>query len=214
MAWAGPATVTVVSADRQLDEGRRQVVAHVSPIEARMRHEDHDAREGERQQAHCRDPVGDPDPAGVTVRAEFLLAENVPMRRALACACFRVARERGASRSPPSTCLRLVANSKGPWRMQTSLAHARHSSALACRRRCTPAVRCRGRMLHRQRLDTPMVVVPKVDRLSLRRGHRNAVLTSTRTREAVSRVSFSAAARSVEDWPEWIAAPEPASRRP
>ena len=63
-----PSAVLVVPADRQLEERRREVVARLAPVEPRVHHQDHEPAERERQDARGHDPVGDPDPAGVTQR--------------------------------------------------------------------------------------------------------------------------------------------------
>ena len=51
-----------VWADRQLDERRHQIVASFAPVETRVRHQDHEAADGQRQHARGQDPMGDTDP--------------------------------------------------------------------------------------------------------------------------------------------------------
>ena len=58
----------VVSADRQFDEGGREVVSCVAPVESWVSHQDHEPTERERQEADGQDPMRDPDPAGVRSR--------------------------------------------------------------------------------------------------------------------------------------------------
>ena len=58
-----PSAVLVVSADGQFEKCRCQIVAHLTPVESRVGHQDHEAAEGQRQEANGHDPVRDPGPA-------------------------------------------------------------------------------------------------------------------------------------------------------
>ena len=61
------AGMPVVPADRQFEERRRQVIPHIAPVEARVRHQDHEPAARQRQQAHRRNRVRDPDPARMSL---------------------------------------------------------------------------------------------------------------------------------------------------
>jgi hypothetical protein len=53
-----PASMTMIPADRQLDEGRREVVTRLTLVEPRVGHEDDESGERERQDAHGQNLVG------------------------------------------------------------------------------------------------------------------------------------------------------------
>jgi hypothetical protein len=50
--------MTMIPADRQLDEGRREVVTRLTLVEPRVGHEDDESGERERQDAHGQNLVG------------------------------------------------------------------------------------------------------------------------------------------------------------
>ena len=62
-----PAAVLEVPADRQFEQGRRQVVSDLAPIQPRVGPEDGEPGECQRHEAQGDDPVGDPDPGSVPV---------------------------------------------------------------------------------------------------------------------------------------------------
>ena len=52
-----PAGMPVVWADGQFNQGWRQTVSHLAPVEPRVGHKNHEAGERQRQEAHGHDPV-------------------------------------------------------------------------------------------------------------------------------------------------------------
>src|SRR5262245_23360123 len=68
-SFLGPTAVTIVLADRQFDECRRQIVARVAPVKARVGHQDHESAEREGQNAEAENPMSDSDPPGMYARS-------------------------------------------------------------------------------------------------------------------------------------------------